>query len=256
MKNNNRKIVPYLRGELRNQEKAAFEQDLQKDTSFKQEVEFYQDLSKVVNWKGAMEEAQEELSGQQHTPAKVRTLGMRRLLSYAASFLVLLTCGTLWFANTNYSDTALANLNESKLNLYNSSNNRTVENQQTQTRQEGITALEEHRYTDAIQFFDAIATENPSDFSAQLSSAYAAYKAGNYSIAEETAAKMAKQTQDKLVQQKAEWLIVQSKLAYQGQDENLSTFLQKIVRDDTHLFQKEAKKLEIKRNSFWRKFLL
>ncbi len=256
MKNSNRKIVQYIRHELTNQEKANFEQNLQEDADFKEEVDFYKDLSKVVNWKGAMEEAQEELLEQQHTPARVRTLGIRRLLSFAASFLVLLTCGTLWFANTNYSDVALANLNEDKLNLYTSGTIRAVENQTTPALQEGITALEEHRYTDAMQFFDAIQTENPVYFSAQLSSAYAAYKAEDYNIAEQTATRIAQQTQDRLVQQKAEWLIVQSKLANQAQDESLSMLLQKIAKDDVHLFQEEAKALESNRNNFWRRFLL
>ena len=234
--------------------KAQQDVEFQADDALQDEVTFYEDFSKVVNWSASMKEAHAELQADLSPTATVRTMGVRRLLSLAASVLVLLSCGTFWHANNSYTNQALSSLKENKLNLYDASALRAIEAQETSTLQAVTIALEAEDFAEARSLVQAVSEDEPADV--LLLKSYIAHQLQDFGEAARIAKKVLGQKNTKLTSQKAEWLLVQAKLAQSEEGSELNALVKKIVADDTHLFQKEATKLENQLNSFWRRFLL
>ncbi len=246
MGNTEQKIIAYLNNELTRQERKTFERQIREDAALRQEVKFYRSLSKVVGWKAAMKEAHQEqgitaVANPDIRPAKVRPLGFRQVLSLAASFLVLAVCGMMWFTNTpTLTNVAVAPNLKTKLNL-NEGAWRSGETVEISPLQEGFDDIDADRFEEAIQFFQNITIEDELYDDAQLSSAYAAYKMEKYTRTIQYAREAISHSDEPVLHQKAEWLIIKSKLANKEQDNAFNSLLQKIAKQDTHLFQNEAK---------------
>ncbi|MEM6699148.1 MAG: hypothetical protein AAF599_12170, partial [Bacteroidota bacterium] len=91
-------IADYLKGRMNLEDKANLEEELQTDEALAEDVDFYKEMQAFADLKNKMDafdaELQQETKVVEIKPqAKVRKLNIRRSMSLAASFLVLLVAG-------------------------------------------------------------------------------------------------------------------------------------------------------------------
>ena len=263
-------IEKYVNGAMNTAEATSFEAIMKTDKVLAQEVDFYKQVATVAMWKGALEEADADLLKEeeeeiplatQSTEAtaklvpiqpktNVRRLGIRRLLSYAASVSILLIAAGAWFANTNYSSAALMELKDNKLAL-SASAVRGI-NGQTDTFAPGLKALKEKDFASATTFFETIETNSDRYAEARLYLSYLRYQQKQY---EQTISntRLVMISGNLVQQQKAEWLELQALLALDRTDASFDQLVEKVATDEQHLFQKEAIKLRASIKSIWHK---
>ena len=124
---------------MNEEEHLAFEGRMKADPELAKEALFYRDVAGVMEMEGLVqhidreldeegffaslnleEEEEDEETESESKPqqqAVVRRLGVRRVLAYAATVSILIVVSGLWFANQNYTDGALAQVDESELSL-------------------------------------------------------------------------------------------------------------------------------------------
>lgn len=262
-------IEKYVSGAMNTAEAESFKAILQTDKALAKEVDFYKQVATVAMWKGALEEADADLIKEEEKvplaiqttketakvapiqpKAKVRQLGIRRLLSYAASVGILLIAAGAWFANTTYSNAALMDLKDNKLAL-SASAVRGI-NEVAGPFAPGLKALNEKDFTSAIIFFETINIGSDHYAEARLYLSYLTFQQKQY---EQTLihTHLVNGTGNIEQQQKAEWLQLQALLALDQTDASFDQLVEKIASDEQHLFQKEAIKLRTSINSIWHK---
>ncbi|MEL6941839.1 MAG: hypothetical protein AAFO82_04165 [Bacteroidota bacterium] len=181
-------IADYVKGRMNLEDKANLEEALQADKTLAQEVDFYKEMQAFADLKNKMDafdvELQQETKVVEMKPqAKVRKLNIRRSISLAASFLVLLVAGGLWFSNANYSNQALSNKNIDRLDWLTTSTSRQGDNEIIDPFETGINALQAKDYTTAIDFFEGIPKSDATWSQARLHLAYAQYQSTNFEAA-------------------------------------------------------------------------
>jgi len=174
--------------------------------------------------------------------------------SYLGIILVLIVIGIgLFFANNQFSNTALANLRPDKLGLDASEVVRNVGDDITDPFAQGAAAIKNKDYKKAISFFETVTKDNPTYTQACLLLAYAQFELKNYAVAIANTNIVIKQSANSLSIQKAEWLKLQAMLANDETDTPaFDALLDKIAQNEKHLVQKEAGALKQSMNSFWR----
>lgn len=252
-------FIKYVQGNLDKAGKEKVEAQVESNAQAQEDLSFLEDLAQVSAWKGMMEEAHEELEEAEESDkvipitakkqeAKVRSIGFRRILSYAASVSLLIMALGVWHANTNYSNGSLASSTE--LDLLADTNLKS-EGQVLDPFQQGIEALNRKDYAAAANFFGNIPTSSENYIAAKLYLAYTQFEQKNYPKAVSNAQLVATQSQTALTRHRAEWLQVQALLA-NGQETAYRPLLEKIINDPTHTFNKSAIALQEKIGSFWR----
>ncbi|MEM9991430.1 MAG: hypothetical protein AAF738_06665, partial [Bacteroidota bacterium] len=151
--------------------------------------------------------------------AKVVGMSARRRnkiyqFSAAASLLLLLSVGTFWFANNNYSNFALAD-NAFELTSNTKGQNTTILTDFNRAEQ----AFSKGRYSEVIDIYENIIATNDNPTEVHL----------------------------------AEWNLANTQLAA-GDVVNAKLMLERIAGDNTHNYQDDAKALQSDLDSFWRSF--
>lgn len=265
-------ISKYLDGELSETERSSFKEAL-KDADFLDDAAFYKDMVEVVKETGAAEQedflkdvdinninqdiraslvAQNERlkkqeSGQQ--TATVRRLNpMRRMLSIAASVLVLVTAGTFWYANNNFSPTALSATNYLTADIPGTmSGNTTIE----ATLQEGLNAFwVDKNLATAKTAFAKISSGSPEFTEAQYFLGHIAFQEKEYPTAIEKYQTVINENPlpNYINRDKLAWNLL---LARMGAGENIDTDLNQILENQNHALYPQAKQLQAQRNGFW-----
>ena len=121
-KDYNEKIDTYIAGKMPPEERTTFEQQMKTDVALEQEVKAHvaereaiklllqEDFKQsIAQWRSEGVAEKEEAKVVTMKPARSRSF--RRVLTLAASFLVLVVAGLGFFAQSNYSDQALINAN-------------------------------------------------------------------------------------------------------------------------------------------------
>lgn len=166
--------------------------------------------------------------------------------------LVLLAIG-FFFANQQFSNSALANLRPDKLGLDASDIARNVGDDITDPFAQGTEAIKNKDFKKAVSFFENVTKDSPTYTQACLLLAYAQFELKNYASAIAHTKIVSNQSSNRLSIQKAEWLQLQAMLANDETDSPaFDALLDKIAQDDKHLVQKEAGNLKQSMNSFWR----
>ncbi|MEM1325028.1 MAG: hypothetical protein AAGI23_03690 [Bacteroidota bacterium] len=265
--NNIIQIERFLEGEMDSEERAAFEAQLQRDEELRETMSFYQDLQTTIERKGAIQEVHQELKAEnffttttqeETAPAakivQMRPKNRRRWLAYAASFLVLVTAGSLFYSNSNYSNQALAGVEASNiLSLFDQGNlkgNADVENNLST----GLSFLADEEYEQAVTFFRSIETSNERYETAQLYLAYAQLANDNPKQAQAAAENLQQITEDQTLAYRAEWIIIQAQLQQGQTSENFQTRLATFANQQGRL-QEEAQALQVELSSFWRQLI-
>ena len=248
---------------------AAFEKIMAADTSLQEEVAFRKGLIKAMKWKRQINIAHAEMvknkaksplviasqSADQVSTIPIRRIGLRRVLSYAASVSLLVLAGLTWFANNNYSDQQLANNNINGLVSLDGGNLK-GETANKDPFAQGLYYLNQQDYAKAANFFEVIPAQNETYAQARLYLAFSQYHTAAFTDAIQNANIVQQESFDTKDKQKAEWLTVQALLKQGKSDTNFHQQLQVIADNPTHLYQKNAKTLQADLNNFWRKLIL
>ena len=252
-------IENYLGGRMDISEKEAFEKKMKGDPKLAEEVDFYQKVSNITIWKALFEEAEEELSGSEEkvakknelSSAKVRRLNAGKVFAYAASFILLIVIGAFWYANANYSNEALSEIDSIRLDMENGT--RRGDETIVDIFDKGINALKNEQYNIATKYFDSIPDSSESYTLARLFLAYSQIKALKFESAIINADIVINISASEPNRQKAQWLKIQAMLQSDPTSSEFGLLLDQVTNDDTHMFQKKASQLEDKLNSVWRK---
>ena len=252
-------IDNYVKDKMSPEEVADFELLMAADKDLQEEVSFRQSIKQVLKMKRQITQAHKNhaqkaslnVAATSTQEATVRTLGVRRLLSYAAGVCMLLIAGSLGYADSNFSNAAIGELSPHKLELNGKSSFKGATATAEDVFDIGLTAIEKEEWTNANSFFQQFSDGQPHYDAAQLYLAYINYQQADYETSIQNAATVI-QAGNMERQAKAEWLTIQSMLAIDQTGNNFQTLLQKIATQKGHPFKKEALRLQEELNSFWR----
>ncbi len=254
----------YAKGELQGDDLSSFERAMRKDEELANEARFYKEMADAISLKERIKDIDLILEGEdffeentQQSDAKVRTMPRARTpfrwLSYAASLLVLVVAGALWFANANYSNTALAQLDTNRLGLLTETNTRN-DNVTADVFAEGINAFKLEDYEAAAAFFAKVPSANANYSQSLLYLAAAQVQVQDYDTATTSAEKARAATNNTKNKQKAEWLLANA-LVGNKETEKGQTLLQTIANNDNHAYRKDAERLQQQLKSAWRQLV-
>ncbi len=269
-------ITKYFDGELSEAEEKSFTEAM-KDPDFAEEAAFYKDMVSVVHAEGKLQEAdfladidldninqdiRKDLVTQNErltatkivaapTAAKVRTLNpIRRMLSIAASVLVLITAGTFWYANNNFSGAALSNNSYLTADIPGTMSG---DNQQTADFQAGLSAFWVAKdLGKAESSFEKITAENLEYTEAQYFLGHIAFQKKDFAQAKsyyQTALK-GDDLPSYINQEKLQWNLLLARL---GNGEDIESDLDQLIANNNSPLQNQAKALKAEMNSFWKK---
>lgn len=270
----NEDIISFVNGTMDDAERVAFAEQMAVDTTLKEEVTFFQSLSSTIQVEKVMTEAVTELkdsgffsqmeaeekvtlSEQTTSKAepKVVHFQKRRWLAYAAAIgLLVVALGGLWWANTQYSNTALASLNAEELQL-NISGNQKGTNEIVNNFEKGEVALEQKNYSEAIRFFESITSSDEKYSNALLYLAYAQLQAGQTEKAIQSATNLKSVSNDSKKLHQAEWVMVKANIKGRADNATVTELLDTIIANPNHSFFQEAKVLKRQLESGWRSFV-
>jgi hypothetical protein len=256
-----RKIVDYVNGQMDAAEQPDFERQMAENEELEREVNFYREVAQTTRkmedqeLRRLISATDHELAGEgffeAQPSAKMRRLNPLRIaIAIAASVLVLAAAGW-WYANSNYSNQALAD--------------RHFDAQVTQqmVRSEsgtegllspGLQALSSGQWEEAILFFETIPESSGQYLESRLYLALAHYQSKDFKAALDIADEV--RTSTSRFQQKARWLQLSSLLQLNETGDTFHLLLDDATTDNTDpYYQKMAKELEREMGSFWRKIV-
>ena len=259
-------IERYLFKKMSAKERKSFEARMAKDPKLKDEVKFYKSLEETVVRKKVIQEVAAELEasgffGEQVPGAEpssrvlerpsARVFTLRRAVAYAAGIALLIVGAALIWANTQYSNQAIASLEFDEVSVktdFNRNNADPVAN-----LSEGADLIKKGAFADARTYYSQIGEGSPNYAAATLYLGFIAFKTGDYpgaiTFGESV---LAIPSNDTLLKQKAEWLVVQSKVAGGDSSAAVEADLNRIANDELHQFQRDAQILAGKYNHFLR----
>lgn len=278
------KIVAYVNGKLSAEELAVFEELLGKDEELAKEVTFYKDIAEVSEVRGeenldsmikgieaeldaegffkaeAPEKFDEEeknaskksvsvTSASDNKDVRIRSFRFMTVFSIAASFLVLCMFYGGWWANTNYSNQAIAlrHIDQQTVQSMVRGSNKN----QTNVLFQGLEALENQDYPASIRHFEAIPTEEELYHQARLYLALAQFKSDAY-LEAVVNAQIAAMPRTRF-QEKARWLQINALLAAGQTDNDFQALLNDMIANsDDNYYQTKAQQLKQDLESGWR----
>lgn len=265
-------ITKYLDGEIPEEALQAFNKAMEQE-DFLEEATFYQDMVTAVRSEGAKEQdklleevdlsninqdiraklvAQNKRLTQHKTgatgAAKVsRLVPIRRLLSLAASVLVLVVAG-FWYAKSNFSTTALSTNNYLAADIPGTMGGNNTTNV---TFQEGLNAFWVQKdLATAKTIFEKIPSTNLEFVEAQYFLGHIAFKEQDYpkAIQQYQQVLSANQLPNFINRDKLTWNLLLARL---GTGENIDTELTTILENENSPLYEQAKQLKAQMNSFW-----
>lgn len=265
-------ITKYLDGEISEEALQTFNKALEQE-DFLAEATFYQDMVTAVRSEGAKEQdnllekvdvsninqgirakliAQNKRLTQPEAAAtgaaKVsRLVPIRRLLSLAASVLVLVVAG-FWYAQSNFSNEALSTNNYLVADIPGTmGGNNTAD----ATFQEGLNAFWVQKdLATAKSIFEKIPSTNLDFISAQYFLGHIAFQEQDYpkAIQQYQQVLSANQLPNFINSDKLTWNLLLARL---GAGENINTELTTILRNENSPLYEQARQLKAQMNGFW-----
>lgn len=243
---NTNRIDAYLSDSMSGKELQAFEIEMENDEELAAEVALYRLEHRAIEL-AVHDELRRKMQGWQGeatvtpTAATVRRLRWRRPLAIAASVLLIIGVGTSWWANGNYSDTALAITSNTYPKI---SQRGGALDALTQAQ----LALDKQAYTEALGYI-----QEEESYNAQLIRGAALLGLGQLRQGRETYEKVL-QSSSKTQREMAQWQLVLIAIR-DGQSDAAREALDTIINQEPpHNHRSQAEVLQQKLNSFWRTF--
>ncbi len=233
------RIERLLRGELSAEEESSLQADAKASDELAQELEFAQDLDKVVGAAGraSLKERLQQLE-QSQEQKKALKVSWRRPLAIAASVLLLLGMAAVWYANTAYSNQALLTA------YYETPNFSGTRSAGDASAWEQITAaFYGEDYASVVELMEANLTLKATEDGKQL-------LAHTYLQSDQIEAAL-EQVESLSEGPTKDWLQILTRLAA-GQNSGVEKGLNKIIASSDHPYYQDAIALKRKISSVWR----
>lgn len=254
------KIEDYLHDRMDDESKKQFEAQMATDRELASDVELFRlekqalQLSQNNDLRAQMKNWEQERNAEDETQ-EARVVPMKssrsRLyrLSVAASFLLLFGLGaSVWFANANYSNSALVSDNIGLTTSTRDRGNINSDNPFTPIFDE----IESENYTTALQMLERL-EGTQYEFAAMALKGEVLTKQKRFEEAITLYSQLAQSQADTAQQQEAQWLLANTYLA-NDQTGQAREVLEEIAGNANHSRQGEAEQLLDQMNSFWRTF--
>ena len=263
------RIDAYLDNELSPKEIASFEADLQTDTDLAAAFKVHKAEREAVllmlkkdyknqikEWRNNASDEEGELVKVVNIPKKETTKvrPLRRILSIAASILVLLTAGSVFFGNSNYSNSALG---ENWYMNADTGGDKGSESSIDAAYNEGLNAFfKEKNYQKSIAAFSKVNAQSESYIDAQYYLAHANYATENYVAAIKYYNTILKATELPVYinRDKVRWNRLMAMLENNQVDDNFYKELDAVAQNGQVPFNQKAMDLKTQLGSFWRNF--
>ena len=257
------RIEAYLNGEMSSEGKAAFEQEMEQDQNLAQAVQLYRLEKKAAHLLLEEEFGNQVRHYRQTRPSdsdmdgpqtkRIAPLWGRRL-AVAASILLLVSMGTLFWSSYEYSNTALANA-QFQYDFSSVARNIQQNNRSNNTiLQQGVKLFKADKIPEAIALLNGISSGDTAFVEAQYYLGQLYYQQQQFSEAVDRFEKVLTH-QDFRFQEQAEWYLVLSMLADGKTNNRFDNLLNKIVKDQVSVYQPNALQLQQQLQSFWRKLI-
>lgn len=233
------RIERLLRGELSAEEESSLQADARANNELAQELEFAQDLDKVVGSAGRanLKERLQRLEQSQGQKTALK-VSWRRPLAIAASVLLLLGMAAVWYANATYSNQALLTA------YYETPNFSGTRSEGDVSAWEQVTAAFYAKdYASVVELMQANPVLKTTEDGKQL-------LAHTYLQSDQIEAAL-EQVEALNEGPTKDWLQILARLAA-GQDSSVEQGLDQIIATPDHPYYKEAIALKRKLNSAWR----
>lgn len=250
------KIEAYITGELTGAEREAFEAELAGNPGLAEEVDAVRlareavELSISDHLRTQFLEWQEvEATGSKTEEAKVVTMAprrnLRRILAIAASVLLILAVGSLWYANDQFGagQMAMGYYDDIQLDAYVRGDSNPM--------LEAVEALKADDFAAADEYFRSVAEDNEQYYYAQYYLGHSLFRQQNYTGSLNVLETL-NNSGNRNLREDADWLKVLSYLELeQTNDATFQTLLSAMVDDDGHTYHLDAVQLNDKLGSFW-----
>lgn len=252
------KIEAYLSGALTGAERQAFEAGLAENPALADEVDAVRlaqeavELSISNNLRSQFQEWQGvETTAKSSQEAKVVKMAprhqLRRLLSIAASVLLILVAGSFWYANNQFSADKMA------ISYYENISLDQYTRGASSSLAEAVAAMENGNLAEADAYFQSVPEGDDQYYNARYYLAHSLHRQGKYaeSISE---LNILNQATNRNLREDGEWLKVLNLLEMDpSQSTALQTLLSGMIEDDGHTHHNDAVQLNDQLNSFWYK---
>ncbi len=254
------KIEDYLHDRMDEESKRQFEAQITANRELAADVELFRlekqalQLGQNSTLRAQMKDWEQERNAEDEThearvvPMKSSRSRLYRL-SVAASFLLLFGLGaSIWFANANYSNSALVSDNIGLRTSTRDRGNINADNPFTPVFDE----IESGNYSTALQMLEEL-EGSQYEATAMTLKGEILTKQERFEEAIALYSEMAQSQADPAERQKAQWLLANTYLA-NDQADQAKAILEEIAGDANHLRQEEAAQLLDQLESFWRIF--
>lgn len=250
------KIEEYLSGAMAGEERQAFEAEVAANPALADEVGLLRLAREAVeleisdNLRQQFQEwDQSAAKSTEEAEAKVVKMkpraNLRRILSIAATVLLLIAAGTFWFANNQYSSNAIAG------DLYSSISTMRRPNDTENTLNNALDAIRSGDYTQADQLLQTIQPADVNYADARYYLGHSYFQQERYTEAITALQNLGDQA-DINLRESANWLQVLSYLELdQSDNATFQSLLSGMVSNTDHNHHNDAVELEQKMNSFW-----
>ena len=252
------RIEAFVGGTMSADEQTRFEAELETNPELKTEYLAYRathDVMEVLAFEQLQEELREMDIGStpsstattsKEPPARIRRMP-RRLLTLAASFLVLVLAGTLWWSNSQYSDQQLAGKHFMTPNLSKVRGTNTED-----ALSQAATAFYQGNYDTSIRLLQSIPSSDPVYADAQWLLGYACLQEGRAQEAV-TAFNVVLSGNKNELKASARWHRILAHIAA-GDQVAAEKLLDGLLQDPSDAYFDKARVLKKELHSFWRKW--
>lgn len=195
-------------------------------------------------------------SNQELTQEKTKVVQLKpkrrlRVLSLAASFLVLVVTGSLIFSNTSYSNQQIAIDSYKDPGL---TANMKGSDTQVSPLETGTNAYYRNNYKEAIESFSTVPNDSDYYLEAQYNLAHTHYQLKEYDKTIDLFQYVIANSQDARLIEASEWYLALSYLASNNKGDSFQQLMDKMIMNENHRYHFAAKEMNTYLNSLWRKF--
>lgn len=252
------KIEAYVSGEMTGTERQAFEAEMAGNSALAEEVDAFRlareavELSISDGLRSQFQEWQETgASATKREEAKVVTMAprrtLRRMLAIAASVLLILTAGSFWYANNQFSadNLAMGYYQDIPMDLYVRGG--------ANSMADAVADMQAGNFAEAETYLRSIQAGDDQYFDAQYYLAHSLYLQKQYTASNEVLDALSGASNNNLKEDGA-WLKVLNYLELeQADNEAFQNILSGMLEDEGHTHHNDALELNKKLNSFWYK---
>jgi len=242
------RIEKYWRGQMDAVEVKVFQDDLKKDKELAKDLSNFKLATEAIDFQ-IEEQLRKDLKSLQKNQRQTRVVHiqpLKRALAIAAGFLLIFLLATVFYANLEYGDKAIASADLSSMELETQRGGDEKPNDLA-----GHDYFRMKKYVKAIELYNSVESSNERYNEARLFTANAYYHLESYDKALDIYNDLISKD-DLSTRDSAQWNKVHTLFAMDNRGEEFNTTLQEILNNKEHTYIDAAEAFAEKINSPWR----